>query len=102
MGEKLSRLTDIEVGKLIAEGEWTEDERCTTCAFRHGTVPNGCLQTQLDTYKAVLEKKTFNCHVPRNGLPAGQWPCMGWFAAVQSRKDLAPISVPYPFSPPDA
>lgn len=101
-GEKLSRMTDTEVGKLIAEGEWSEDERCATCAFRHGTVPNGCLQTQLDAFKAVVEKKAFGCHVARDGMPAGTHACMGWFAAVQRFKKLPEIRCPWEFSPPDS
>lgn len=98
-GEYVSRMTDIEVGKLIANGEWTKDERCASCAFRHGTVPNGCPQTQLDAVKCVLEKQTFNCHVARDGMEAGVHTCMGWFAAMQAVKDKPAAPCPWPFSP---
>ncbi len=100
-GEQLSRLTDVEVGKLIAEGEWKEDERCASCAFRHGTVPNGCPQTQLDAMKAVMEKETFYCHVAREGQPVGVHPCMGWFAAMQAVKSKPAVKCPWEFSEPD-
>lgn len=100
-GEQLSRMTDIEVGKLIAEGEWTKDERCASCAFRHGTVPNGCPQTQLDALKCVMEHETFNCHVARDGMPAGAHICMGWFAAMHAAKKKPPVKMPWEFSEPD-
>lgn len=92
-------MTDKEVGKLIAEGEWTEDERCASCAFRHGTVPNGCPQTILDATKCVLEKRTFACHVPKGDMPAGTHACMGWFAAMQAAKKKTAIVCPWPYSP---
>lgn len=103
-GEMVSRWTDTEVGKLIAEGEWEKDERCASCAFRHGTVPNGCPQTQLDAIKAVLEKKTFACHVARDGKEAGEHVCMGWFAAMQMKggpTKRAAVECDWPFSEPD-
>ena len=99
VGEQLSRMTDIEVGKLISEGEWSKDERCKSCAFRYGTVPNGCLQTQADALKSVLERKTFGCHVPGRGTGT----CMGWFAAMQFKGGAKrePVKCPWEFSPPD-
>lgn len=97
LGEQMSRLTDIEVGKLIADGEWSKDERCKSCAFRHGTVPNGCIQTQADALKCLLERKTFGCHVPGHGHGT----CMGWFAAMQFKGGAKrePVKVPWEFSP---
>ncbi len=94
-------MTDIEVGKLIVEGEWTKDERCASCAFRFGTVPNGCPQTQLDALKCVLEQETFSCHVARDGEPAGVHACMGWFAAMQAARKRPKIKAPWKFSPAD-
>jgi hypothetical protein len=103
MGEQISRMTDTEVGRIIAEGEWDKDERCVSCAFRHATVPNGCPQTQMDALKCVMERKTFHCHVARDGLEAGQHPCMGWFAAMQFNGGIKrePVECPWPFSEPD-
>ncbi len=104
LGANLARMTDPEVAALIASGEWDHDERCVSCAFRAGTIPNGCAQTQLDALKCVLEKQTFGCHVARDGLPAGAHACMGWFAAMQARGGpiaRPAIACPWPFSPPD-
>jgi len=43
------------------------DEMCATCACRAGTVPNGCLQTQMDFMKAVVQGDKFLCHSPLDG-----------------------------------
>ena len=96
-GREIARLCDTECEKLIAEGEWTEDERCASCAFHRGTVPNGCLQTQLDCFKAVMEREPFFCHVH----PPGSKVCAGWFASVQRMKGGPKIICPWDFSPPD-
>lgn len=52
------------------------DEMCKTCACQLGTVPNGCLQTQLDFLKTVVEGKPFLCHAPHDGRM-----CAGWAGA---------------------
>lgn len=102
MGEQLIRITEPTIRKLASEGE--PDERCRSCAFRPGTVPNGCPQTQLDALKAVVEDVPFLCHqADRKG-----WPCHGWYAArvaikrseKASGKPLVAIC-PWEFSPPD-
>ena len=102
LGEQMVRLTEPWIAHLAAEGE--PDERCKSCAFRAGTVPNGCLQTQADVLKAVVEKVPFLCHQhDRKGQA-----CHGWFAAMVAMrhaelvKGPAPISsCPWEFSPPD-
>lgn len=101
-GFNLVRLTEPAIAELEREGE--PDERCKTCAFRLGTVPNGCLQTQLDAMKAVVEGVPFLCHqADRKG-----WPCHGWYAArvaVQSAEKARGVKLqatcPWEFSPPD-
>lgn len=100
-GEQLVRLTEPAIGRLACVGE--PDERCKSCAFRLGTVPNGCLQTQLDALKAVVEDVPFLCHqADRKG-----WPCHGWFAARVAIKEVETIrgplgmTCPWEFSPPD-
>lgn len=98
MGEQMARLCDRESKKFIAEGEWTEDERCASCAFRLGTVPNGCLQTQLDVMKAVMEHEAFFCHMVDT---PGTKVCAGWFASVQAVKHKPKVICPWPYSPPD-
>lgn len=98
LGEQMARLCDQESKKLIAAGEWEKDERCASCAFRSGTVPNGCLQTQLDTMKSVLEHNAFFCHAVE--VP-GTKVCAGWFASVQAVKGKPKVICPWDYSPPD-
>lgn len=102
LGESMVRITEPAIARLADEGE--PDERCKSCAFRLGTVPNGCPQTQLDALKAVIEDVPFMCHqADRAG-----WPCHGWFAARVHLNRLARVKGPLPdmqcpwdFSPPD-
>lgn len=102
MGEQIVRLTEPTIAALVAEGE--PDERCKSCAFRAGTVPNGCPQTQLDVLKAVVEGVPFGCHqTDRNGRD-----CHGWYAArvavrraEERRGTPLAAGCPWEFSPPD-
>lgn len=104
VGEQMARLADKACATLAAEGH-VADDRCKSCAFRAGTVPNGCLQTQMDAMKAVVEDVPFLCHQKdRKGSI-----CHGWFAAEvalmraeQARGQPRPVAtVPWDFSPPD-
>lgn len=103
LGEQLVRLTEPAIAGLAAEGE--PDERCKSCAFRPGTVPNGCLQTQADALKAVVEGVPFMCHQHDKLEHA----CHGWYAArvalrmaeVRRGRPLEMTTCPWPFSPPD-
>lgn len=103
LGAQMVRLTARTIADLAAEGE--ADERCKSCAFRLGTVPNGCPQTQADALKCVVEGVPFNCHQADR---AGQ-SCYGWFAArvalrrAEERRGVpAPVTTcPWEFSPPD-
>lgn len=103
LGAQLVRMTEPTIQRLVAEGE--PDDRCKTCAFRSGTVPNGCIQTQADAYKAVIESVPFLCH---HGERKGSL-CHGWYAArvamrraEESRGYPFPVKkLPYDFSPPD-
>lgn len=52
------------------------DEMCASCACRAGTIPNGCMQTQLDFLKTVIEGERFLCHAPKDGRI-----CAGWMGA---------------------
>lgn len=82
MGRNAARLAAIGLARLKAvgldgcEAPALRDEMCKTCACREGSVPNGCLQTQLDFLKSVTEGKGFYCHSPRDGRV-----CAGWIAA---------------------
>lgn len=97
MGEQMARLTEPVIQRLAALGE--PDARCKTCAFRAGTVPNGCLQTQLDVFKSVMEQIPFGCHTP-GGEPNGKV-CHGWYAAYIATRHAPPTPVPWPMSVPD-
>lgn len=98
VGEQLVRLTEPVIAKLAAEGD--EDERCKSCAFRAGTVPNGCAQTMLDVMKCVIEQKPFYCHVEKYA-DGSEKVCHGWFAARWAIGDRPPGVAPWDFSPPD-
>lgn len=106
LGLNFARIADAECAALAGEGE--DDERCKSCAFRAGTVPNGCIQTQLDVAKAVAEDVPFMCHCNLDARGRPTKICHGWFALrrVADRmeratgKKMAPA--PYEFSPPDA
>jgi hypothetical protein len=103
LGAQTARLAQAGVDLLLRDGEL--DERCKSCAFRVGTVPNGCPQTQIDVLKAVAEGVRFNCHqADRKGEV-----CHGWYAsrvamrqaAVRRRMPMPYLKCPWPFSPPD-
>jgi hypothetical protein len=93
LGFQTARLTEPAVARLVAEGE--ADERCKSCAGTYGTVPNGCLQTQADFVKAVVEGVPFLCHqADRKG-----WPCHAWYAARVATKGAPEAKCPWEFSP---
>ena len=101
-GFNTARIIEPAVANLARQGE--ADERCKSCAGTYGTVPNGCLQTQLDLIKAIAENVPFLCHQHgRKGMP-----CHAWFAARvainkadKRRGTKLVVKVPYEFSPPD-
>ena len=103
IGVQVARMTDKAIATLAKEGE--PDERCVSCAFRAGTVPNGCAQTQMDVVKAVIEDVPFLCHQAyRKG-----WPCHGWYAArvalnraERVKGKFGITELPWNFSPPDS
>lgn len=97
IGGITARAAEAGVKLLINHGE--PDTRCKTCAFRTGTVPNGCYQTQLDALKATSEGVTFYCHHAKKGE---QKPiCHGWYASRvfmrQAGMDMN-IKAPWDFS----
>ena len=81
MGKSVARLAQLGRRRLEAVGltglglPAMRDEMCKTCACQPGKVPNGCLQTQLDFLKAVVEGEKFLCHSPKDGRV-----CAGWVA----------------------
>lgn len=105
LGKLTAQLADAECSSLAAQDE--PDERCKTCAFRSGTVPNGCFQTQSDVIKAVIEDVPFMCHAHQDSHGRHDRICYGWFAVrrIADRKEKKTggklASVPWEFSPPD-
>lgn len=108
MGKSAARLAElgrtrlVKMGLADVKGPGLRDEMCKTCACRPGTVPNGCLQTQMDFLKAAAEGKPFQCHAPLNGQL-----CAGW---VRARAELVANPLPpqalaliakWEYSPPD-
>lgn len=61
LGKELARLTDRAEAEVRARFPKAK-ERCGTCAFRLGTIPNGCVETVMDALKCALEYRTFDCH----------------------------------------
>ena len=98
LGEQLVRINEAGIRKLEKDGE--PDERCKTCAFRLGTVPNGCPQTVLDALKAVTEGVPFLCHSHQDENGEFFKICHGWYAARVALKGLT-FKMPYEFSPAD-
>lgn len=105
LGALAAQLADGECATLARDGE--DDERCKSCAFRAGTVPNGCLQTQLDVMKAVAEDIPFMCHQHLDARGQPSKVCHGWFAArrvvgrIEAATGQKMPPAPYEFSPPD-
>lgn len=96
MGKTMADLVAPIIAQLAADGE--PGECCKTCAFRLGTVPNGCMQTQSDVAKAVFEGVPFMCHQSADFISV----CHGWFAARQHPHLKGKhIPVPWEMSPPD-
>jgi hypothetical protein len=108
MGKSAARLAELGRARLMALGldgltaPGLRGEMCKTCACQLGSVPNGCMQTQLDFLKAAAEGKPFLCHSPKDGKL-----CAGW---VRVRAELVANPLPpaamaliaaHEFSPPD-
>ena len=101
IGKMNARLA--ELGQRFLDDDEEPGEMCKTCAFRLNTVPNGCLQTQMDVMKSLKENRPFTCHhKEREGEI-----CHGRFAAEvylrrnPTMRQLMP-QTDYPYSPEDA
>lgn len=107
MGLHMTELAERGLKLLQAAGLDREDrvmraEMCASCACRPGTVPNGCLQTQMDLLKTVVEGIPFLCHAPHDGRF-----CAGWararaeVVAHPPSASLVAMVAAYELSPPD-
>ena len=91
IGRHLARLTDRCEKSLRLSGRIVPHP-CGTCAFRRGTIPNGCEETVNDAMKAVAERdRTFMCHERPNGEAPSK--VCGGYAIVTTALELsgAPI-----------
>ena len=95
-----ARLAEMGLDGLTSPG--LRGEMCKSCACQPGSVPNGCLQTQMDFLKSVHEGKPFRCHAPMDGKL-----CAGW---VRARAELVENPLPpqavalldkWEYTPPD-
>ena len=62
LGAHIARLCDQEEAKQAKMLRPTIPERCRTCAFRAGTVPNGCGPSLMDALKCAAGGGDFLCH----------------------------------------
>lgn len=92
LGQHLGRFCDQAFEKLRAR-DVTISERCRSCAFRAGSIPNGCPTTGMDALKAVFERVPFLCHE----TPEPHTICMGWVAMVLTSEGDG-FEVAWPFS----
>lgn len=109
MGKNASRMAELGRARLAALGldgaqaPMLRAEMCKSCACQPGSVPNGCLQTQLDFLKAVHEGTPFRCHAPMDGKI-----CAGWMraraevAANPLPRDVVTLLDKWEYTPPDA
>lgn len=108
MGKSATRLASLGLKRLEAEGltnlglPMLRDDMCQSCACQPDTVPNGCLQTQMDLLKSAAEGRPFLCHAPKDGRM-----CAGW-ARVRAEIVANPLPAEamallakWDYSPPD-
>jgi hypothetical protein len=94
LGKQLAMMADK------AEAEFTKlhgktKERCRSCAFRGGTLPNGCEETLMDAIKCVMEGEPFYCHETKgDDKPL----CAGWYVAQAAVIGRPKMETPWKFS----
>lgn len=89
LGAELARLADAEEARVL-ERFPRHGRRCGDCAFRAGTVPNGCSETLMDAVKALVECVPFYCHkaVTPDGEPRRL--CAGYATLMHAAADDKP------------
>ena len=94
LGKSLAKLADkaeASSGKRFPN----QVNRCKTCAFRAGTIPNGCEETLMDAIKCVMEGVSFYCHETKGGdKPL----CAGWFQSQGELIGKPKLPTPWPFT----
>ncbi len=74
-------------------------ERCKSCAYRPGTIPNGCEETIMDAIKCAVEMEPFYCHerFDKDGKPVDL--CNGWMIAVSTVDSNEKLKRTFPTAP---
>lgn len=108
MGKVASRLAELGRARLTSLGldavkaPMLREEMCRTCACQLGTVPNGCLQTQLDFLKSAHEGIPFRCHAPMDGKVCAGWKLVrAQLAAHPLPRQVTKLLDRWDYSPPD-
>lgn len=97
LGEQLARLTDVAESEQIKKFP-NAKKRCASCAFKAGTLPNGCEATLMDAVKAVVQMDDFMCHMDLDAERKPQHHCVGWFLLMGAGGiDAKPIEVPWEY-----
>lgn len=83
LGKIMANMAD-QGFEILKNEHGFKDDRCVSCAFREGTVPNGDPQTQLEVVDCVMnDKAAFACHCVQAG--GERQVCSGWIAAKTAR-----------------
>ena len=101
---KLAQIGQPIITSIVGDAKIpnVRDDMCASCACRDGTVPNGCLQTQIDFLKCVLEPRPFLCHAPKNGqMCRGYIHARAGHVAAPIPQELADKLAEQAYSPPD-
>lgn len=94
LGEHLARFADQATESLRAQGVEVP-ERCASCAFRAGTIPNGCVSTVMDATKCLIEHEPFVCHHDKTQRTL----CAGYLAIMADEgPDKKPGKAPWPMT----
>lgn len=108
LGKLSARMAALGWRRLAAAGlidmnlPGARDAMCASCACRAGTVPNGCLQTQLDFLKTVVEGAPFMCHAPKDGrMCAGYIGARAQHVATPMPPAVTALVAKWDYSPPD-
>lgn len=94
LGAQLARMADKARAQFI-DKNGKIGEPCHSCAFRRGTVPNGCEETVMDAIKCVMESVPFFCHETKgNNKPL----CAGWYVSQAALLGKPQAKAPWKFS----
>lgn len=81
LGSVLGRIVDEAEPEIRAKFPGIA-ERCKSCAFKTGTLPNSCLDTALDAFDCAIRGEPFYCHHRFNSDGTPRDLCAGWQVAI--------------------